>query len=68
MLKNKVTLEVKKGENEYALHLGPNSPLGEIYDVLIEMKDFVVSKLNEHAEASKKLEDSQEKPSDQEAQ
>lgn len=37
-------VEVKKGENTYQLHLPPGvaCPLGEVHDVLHEMKQFIV--------------------------
>jgi hypothetical protein len=45
MLKQQGLLEVTKGENTYQLHLpaGASCPLGEVHDVLHEMKSFIVN-------------------------
>ncbi len=40
-------LEVKKGERSYTLECSPDSPLGELFDVITQMRDFVVLKINE---------------------
>jgi hypothetical protein len=44
MLKQQALLEITKGENVYQLHLpvGVACPLGEVHDVLHEMKQFVL--------------------------
>ena len=44
MIKQQGLLEIKKGENVYQLHLPPGyaCPLGEVHDVLHEMKVFIV--------------------------
>jgi len=47
MIVNKTTLEVKKEDRTYVLTCEPNSPLGEIFDVLSTMKAFVISKMQE---------------------
>lgn len=47
MLKTNAILEIKKEDRIYTLSLPHNSPLGEIHDVLIEMKNFVVNKITE---------------------
>lgn len=46
MLKQQTILEVKRGERVYQLALSAESPLGELYDVLYEMRSFVVEKIN----------------------
>ena len=47
MIKNKTAIEIKKGERVYELILSPESPLGEVYDVLCEMKALVYDKISE---------------------
>lgn len=49
MLKNLTVLEITKNDRTYQLQLDPNSPLGEVHDVLMEMRGFVVSRMNEVA-------------------
>lgn len=44
---NNSILEVKKGDNEYGFHCAGNSPLGEVYDVLSEMRNYVGGRLVE---------------------
>ncbi len=45
MLKQQGLLEITKDENTYQLHLpaGVSCPLGEVHDVLHEMKAFIVN-------------------------
>ena len=55
MIKQKIVIEVKRDERIYQLQLPDGSPLGEIYDVLFQMRSFVIDKINEvhKAEAPK---------------
>jgi len=53
MIQNKIQLEIKKGERSYQLNISPDSPLGELYDVLSEMRGYVYTRLKEVEEASK---------------
>lgn len=46
-VENISVLEVKKNEKVYKLHLPNNTNLGELHDVLFEMREIVVSKINE---------------------
>jgi hypothetical protein len=55
MIKQSTLLEVKKNERTYSLCMDPLSPLGEIYDVIHEMKQFIFQKI-------KDVESSQEIP------
>ena len=47
-------LRIKKDEKVYSLHCDPNSPLGEIHDVLMEMKGYVLQRMNEQQEKDMK--------------
>ena len=49
MIKNNLILEVKREERVYQLHLPSDSPLGEVHDVLHEMKMFIVKTMTERA-------------------
>lgn len=51
MLKNKTILEVKMGERIYSLECAPESPLGELHDVLCNMKGYVIQKMKDAADA-----------------
>lgn len=64
MLKQVVTFEIKRDDRTYQLTLPENCPLGEIHDVLFQMRSFVVDKINEaiKADAPKPLEEKQEQP------
>lgn len=42
MIKNQTILEVKRNERVYQMHLGSDSPLGEIHDVLCEMQMYII--------------------------
>lgn len=46
MLLQKTFLEVKKLEKIYHLICDPTSSLGELHDVLAEMKDYIVGRIN----------------------
>lgn len=45
MIKNNTILEVKIGERIYQFQCSPDSPLGETYDALQQMKAFIVQKM-----------------------
>jgi len=47
MIKTRTIIEKKMGERVYELVLDPQSPLGEVFDVLCHMKSFVLEKMNE---------------------
>lgn len=57
MIKNKIFLEVKRAERVYQLSLDPDSQLGECFDVLSEMRAYVIEKLNEAEKSSQKPEE-----------
>ncbi len=61
MIKQKTILEVAKSERVYQLEVQPDSPLGEIYDVLNQMRQYVVSRIEaenkQQEEAMKKAKD-----------
>jgi len=52
-VKQKIVLEVKKEDRIYGFECAASGSLGEIFDVLQEMKAFVVQKLNEAQQAEK---------------
>jgi len=47
MIKQQVILEVKRDERIYQLHLPANSPLGEVHDILFQMRSYIVEQINE---------------------
>lgn len=50
MIKSKTILEIKIEERTYELMCSPDSPLGELHDVLSSMRAFVIQKINESHE------------------
>lgn len=50
MIKNLSALEVRAGERIYKLVCEIDSPLGEVHDVLVRMRNFVVQRINESNE------------------
>ena len=56
MIKNLTTLEIKAGERVYKLLCEVDAPLGEVHDVITQMKAFVVGKINEAHAASQPAE------------
>lgn len=47
MIKCKTALQHKIGERNYSLEMENDSPLGEIHDALIAMRNFIISKMQE---------------------
>lgn len=50
MLKNIVHLEVVQNEKSYIFECAPDSPLGEIYDVLSQMRGYVINRMKEETQ------------------
>ena len=53
MLKQASILEIVKDDRVYTMVLPNNAPLGELHDVLFQMRSFVVEKINEAVNADK---------------
>lgn len=52
MLKQITALEVKLGERLYQLVCEADSPIGEVHDVLQQMKSYIVERINQaHADS-----------------
>lgn len=47
MIKNLTCLELKFGERCYKFLCDITAPLGEVHDVISQMKGYVISKINE---------------------
>ncbi len=47
MIKTINVIEVKRYEKIFSLHIENSSTLGEVFDVLCEMRSFIVEKINE---------------------
>ena len=58
MLKQKTTLEIAKEEKIYQFICDPYSNVGEIYDVLTQMKSYVYNIIREEEEKIQKSEKS----------
>lgn len=46
-VKQQAVLEVKKNERVYTLILPADAPLGEAFDVITEMRGYVIDRCNE---------------------
>lgn len=44
---SKIVLKVEKGSRLYELHLSNDSPLGEVFDTLTDMRAYVLQKMQE---------------------
>ena len=51
MIKQKTMLEVIKDERSYELHLSDTAPLGEIYDVLNQMRNYIIQRIEQENKA-----------------
>lgn len=47
IFKQSCKLEITSNGRTYQFHFAPDSPIGEIHDVLFQMKSFIVQKINE---------------------
>ena len=55
-LNNKTVLEVRKDERIYILECDANSSLGELHDVLVEMRGYVIQRAQDAQEQEKRSE------------
>lgn len=53
MIKSHTAIEITKGERNYHFLCDTSSPLGEIYDVLGEMRSSIAELIKSHEEAKK---------------
>lgn len=53
MIKNKIFLEKSIENRIYQFSCDPNCSLGEIYDVLSEMRGYIIQRINESIEQKK---------------
>lgn len=53
MLKQAAILEIRREDRIYWLTLPNNAPIGELHDVIFQMRSFVVDKINETINADK---------------
>lgn len=53
MLKQSANLEVSREDRIYSMSLPANASLGELHDVLFQMRSFVIDKINEALKADK---------------
>jgi hypothetical protein len=59
MLKQQVLLEIVKEDRIYQFQLPVNAPLGEVHDVLFQMRSYIIDRINESMkmdQPTKKLE------------
>lgn len=68
MLKQQLILEVKRGERAYQLVIPDGCPLGEVNDVLFEIRNFVVGKIMEAIKADQPQKPQEEEPKDEQLQ
>jgi hypothetical protein len=47
MNESKTVLKIEKDQRLYELHLSNDSPLGEVFDVLTEMRAYILNKMKE---------------------
>ncbi len=62
MLKQAAIFEIKKEDRIYTLTLPNTAPLGELHDVIYQMRAFVVEKINESIKAEMPKENAKEVP------
>ena len=62
MLQSKAVLHIEKNDRVYELSLEQISPLGEVYDVINEMRAFIIQRMNEVAQAEAQKQAQQEAP------
>lgn len=60
LVNNKTSLDVIKNERSYTLVCDPNSPLGEVFDVLEEMKAHILKLMTSKKEEEESPQESEE--------
>lgn len=60
MIRTLTVLESIRENRVYHLHLSPESPLGECFDVLTEMRAYVSQRIQEAEQAQKEQEENKE--------
>lgn len=53
MLKQAAILEIQREDRVYTMILPNNAPLGELHDVIFQMRSFVIEKINESINVDK---------------
>lgn len=56
-LKGITVIQAVKNDREYRFSLQPDAPIGEVYDVITEMRLFVAQKIQEQINAEKPKEE-----------
>lgn len=51
MIRNLSTIEIKVGERVYRFLCEVDAPIGEVHDVIMQMKGIVIQKMNEAHDA-----------------
>lgn len=46
-IRNQATLEIKKNERIYKFECACDAPLGEVFDALVVMKNYIVQRIQE---------------------
>lgn len=62
MTEVKYQFNVKKGEKNFVLSFSPDSTLGELFDVVSDIKNDIVSRIIQNNEAEKKLKEEKIEP------
>lgn len=47
IIKHKTHLEIKTGERLYQLQCDPDAPLGEVYDALFKMMNYIMQRIDQ---------------------
>ena len=53
MLKNKCVIEAKVGDRTYSLEVYNDSPLGEAYDAITQIRAYIIDRINIENQNSK---------------
>ena len=53
MLKTKTVIQAQVRDRIYSLELDPESPLGEAYDAVNQIRGFIIKMINDEDEKSK---------------
>ncbi len=62
MIVNRYQFEIIKGEKTFILNFSTDSTLGELFDVVCEIKNDIVNRIKLNEEAEKKAVESKKEP------
>jgi hypothetical protein len=62
MIENRYQFNIKKGEKVFTLNFAVDSTLGELFDVVSEIKNDIINRIKQNEEEEKKMQQPKVEP------